>query len=184
MDTRTYTLDTVLPKDCTPHPKNPKKHSKKQLDNIAESMKLFGFTSPIVIDENNVILAGHGRVEAVKSLGHTGFIPCMRVTGFTDEEKQALLVADNKLGEQAEWDDDLLNMVLSDINIDLVSMGLVMDDIEELDEPVIETIDDRKTAYNFIIKCEDADEIMALQNRLGVDKPKMSYAEFNQCTIS
>ena len=74
---------------------------------IAASIETFGFTNPVLIDQHGTILAGHGRVEAAKSLG-MGAVPCLRIEHMTEDEKRAYVIADNKLALNAGWDEELL----------------------------------------------------------------------------
>src|SRR5215216_2556664 len=85
------------------HPANAHAHSKKQIAKIARSIRQFGFTAPIIVDENNVILAGHGRWLAAQHLG-LDFVPVVVLSGLSDAERRAYLLADNKLVEDAGWD--------------------------------------------------------------------------------
>ena len=90
-----------------PWAKNARTHSKKQLKQIGQSIRTFGFTNPVLIDAENTILAGHGRVEAAKLIGMTE-VPCVRLEHMTPEQKRAYVLADNKLALNAGWDDELL----------------------------------------------------------------------------
>ena len=90
-----------------PWPKNARTHSKKQVSQLAESIRAFGFTNPVLIDNSDMILAGHGRVEAARSLGMAE-IPCVRLEHMTAEQKRAYVLADNKLALNAGWDDEIL----------------------------------------------------------------------------
>ena len=74
---------------------------------IAQSIRTFGFTNPVLIDRENTILAGHGRVEAAKLLGMIE-VPCVRLEHMTTEQKRAYVLADNKLALNAGWDDEIL----------------------------------------------------------------------------
>jgi ParB-like chromosome segregation protein Spo0J len=94
-----------------PHPANAHAHSKKQIGQIARSIGQFGFIVPIVVDENNVILAGHGRWLAAKQLG-LQLVPVMVLSGLTDAERRAYVLADNKLVENAGWDRSALALEL------------------------------------------------------------------------
>ena len=103
-----------------PWERNARTHSKKQLRQIADSIETFGFTNPVLIDRENVILAGHGRVSAAKLLG-LNTVPCIRLENMTPEEKRAYVLADNKLALNAGWDEDLLPQelaALSDLDLD------------------------------------------------------------------
>ena len=100
-------LEFVAVGDLKPSPKNPRTHSKKQIEQIKKSVLEFGFTSPALIDENNRLLAGHGRVEAAKLAGLTS-IPCVRLTHMSEAQKRAYVIADNQLALKAGWDEDFL----------------------------------------------------------------------------
>ncbi|RIJ20777.1 DNA methylase N-4 [Henriciella barbarensis] len=118
----------------TPRPNNARTHSKKQVRQIAEAITKFGFTNPILIDEQNCILAGHGRVEAAKLLGMET-VPCIRLDYMTEAEKRAYVIADNKLAMNAGWDEDLLAIELGalgemDLDFDLEITGF---DTAEID---------------------------------------------------
>lgn len=90
-----------------PWAKNPRTHSKKQVRQLAYSIREFGFTSPVLIDDGDTILAGHGRVEAAKLLGMER-VPCVRLSSMSDAQKRAYVIADNKLALNAGWDEELL----------------------------------------------------------------------------
>ena len=89
-----------------PLKRNARTHSRKQIRQIADSIRTFGFTNPILIDRDNMILAGHGRVEAAKLLGMSE-VPCVRLENMTPAQKRAYALADNKLALNAGWDEDL-----------------------------------------------------------------------------
>ena len=91
----------------TPWKRNARTHSKKQIRQIADSIRTFGFTNPVLIDRDLRILAGHGRAEAAKLLGWTD-VPCLRLEHMTENQKRAYVLADNKLALNAGWDEDLL----------------------------------------------------------------------------
>ena len=100
-------IEHLAPRDLRPWARNARTHSKKQLKQIAESIRTFGFTNPVLIDQTNTILAGHGRVEAAKTLG-LKTVPCIRIEHMTEAEKRAYVIADNKLALNAGWDEELL----------------------------------------------------------------------------
>lgn len=89
-----------------PYERNNKKHDKKQIDNVAESIRQYGFVQPIVVDKNNVVIIGHCRLLAAKQLGLKE-VPCVSVEDLTDEQVRKLRIVDNKTNE-SEWDMDLL----------------------------------------------------------------------------
>ncbi len=94
-----------------PYPKNARTHTKHQIRQFAESMRAFGFTNPILVDANNQIVAGHGRVEAAKLLG-LDQVPTIRLETLSDEQIRAYIIADNKLAENAGWDRSILAIEL------------------------------------------------------------------------
>ena len=111
-------IDEIIPYD-----KNPRKND-KAVDKVANSIRAFGFQSPIIIDEQNVIICGHTRFKAAKKLGLKQ-VPCIVATGLTDAEIRAYRIADNKVGELAEWDKDLLasELELCEMNMSLFGIA-------------------------------------------------------------
>lgn len=117
-----------------PYSKNPRIND-NAVDYVARSIKEFGFKVPIVIDKNNVIVAGHTRYKASKQLGLKE-VPCIVADDLTSEQIKAFRLADNKVSEFADWDMDLLNDELDDItNIDMSDFGFdeLIDDIKNVD---------------------------------------------------
>ena len=103
-----------------PGRRNARTHSRKQIAQIAESIRRFGFTNPVLIDSENAILAGHGRMSAAALLGMTE-IPCVRIDALTPEEKRAYVIADNKIALNAGWDEQILAdelKLLTEIDLD------------------------------------------------------------------
>ena len=104
-----------------PHPHNARKHSKKQVQQIAESIRVFGFTNPVLVDDDSRIVAGHGRVAAAKLLGMAE-VPTIRLSNLSEAEIRAYVIADNRLAEKAGWDRELVAtelQYLSDLQIEL-----------------------------------------------------------------
>ena len=101
--------------DLIPYERNPNIHPTFQIEQIKNSIREWGFTIPIVIDENSTVLAGHGRLHAVQEL-QMEEIPCIVVEGWTEQQKQAYVIADNKLSEGSDWDMDLFYDELKKIN--------------------------------------------------------------------
>ncbi|MGA2908981.1 MAG: DNA methyltransferase [Terracidiphilus sp.] len=96
------------------NPKNARTHSKHQIRQIAESIRVFGFTNPALVDSQDHIIAGHGRVEAAKVLGMAQ-VPTIRLEGLSDEQIRAYIIADNKLAENAGWDRSILAIELQNL---------------------------------------------------------------------
>ena len=103
---------------------NSRTHSDEQIDQIAASITEFGFTNPILIDENSIIIAGHGRLEAAKRLD-LDEAPCLRLSHLTEAQKKAYVIADNKLALNAGWDDDLLRHELQNLEDQDYELGLL-----------------------------------------------------------
>lgn len=107
-------LETLPVDRLRPWPRNARIHSRKQIRQIAESISRFGSTNPVLIDGDNRILAGHGRVEAARELGRDT-VPCLRIDHMTPAEKRAYVLADNKLALNAGWDEELLALELKEL---------------------------------------------------------------------
>lgn len=128
--------------DIVPYAKNAKKHDKRQIDNVAESIKQYGFVQPIVIDKDNVVVIGHCRLLAAKQLKMKE-VPCVCVDDLTEEQVKALRIVDNKSNE-SEWDldilpDELAELDLSDFDFDFG----IEDDEEDFDENDLERDDEK-----------------------------------------
>ena len=121
-----YRYCNLPPEQITPNLKNTRTHSKKQIRQIAASIRELGFAAPVLIDENNVLIAGHGRVEAAKSLGMAS-IPAIVVEGLSDAKKRALMLADNRIAQSAGWDRERLAIELAALPELLIEEGLDID---------------------------------------------------------
>lgn len=158
-----------------PYAMNSRTHSDAQVAQIAASIKEFGWTNPVLIDEEGGIIAGHGRVMAARKLGLTE-VPAIRLSHLTDIQKRAYVIADNKLALNAGWDEEVLKLELhalsgADYNLELT--GFLGDELtkamysEELAEP-----DDDEASGNYaeqygvIVMCNDEQEQEAVYNRL------------------
>ena len=94
-----------------PYARNARTHSKEQVKQIAQSIKEFGWTNPVLIDGDGGVIAGHGRIMAAQSLGMVE-VPCIVIQGLSPEKKRALILADNKIALNAGWDESLLGIEL------------------------------------------------------------------------
>lgn len=108
--------EEVLIKDIKPYKKNAKKHDKTQIDNVAESIRQFGFAQPLVIDKDNVLIIGHCRLLAAKKL-KLKEVPCVRMDELTEEQVAKLRLLDNKLNE-SDWDFELLQEEVDGLDFD------------------------------------------------------------------
>ena len=116
-------------KDLIPYDRNTKKHDKTQINNVAESIKQYGFVQPIVIDKDNVVVIGHCRLLAAKQLKMKE-VPCVCVDDLTEEQVKALRIVDNKSNE-SEWDFDILPDELAELDLSNFSFDFGIEDEEE-----------------------------------------------------
>jgi ParB-like chromosome segregation protein Spo0J/DNA modification methylase len=114
-----------------PYVNNSRKHSDAQVAQIAASIKEFGWTNPILVDGDQGIIAGHGRLMAARKLGMKE-VPVIELAHLTDTQRKALIIADNKLAMNAEWDTDLLTIELNELLADNFAMEILGFDADEL----------------------------------------------------
>ena len=124
------------PAELKPDPRNARTHPKRQIEQIVQSIKTFGFANPILIDEADVIIAGHGRLLAAKALSLES-VPTITLEGLDEAQKRALRLADNKIALNAGWDVDLLRAELGaiqeiDVDFDLTATGFATGEIDVL----------------------------------------------------
>lgn len=123
-------IEMLKVKDLKPYKKNAKKHPKKQIERIANSIEQFGFNDPVAIWKDNVVISGHGRLEAMKQLGYAE-VPCIRLDHLTDEERKAYTLAHNKVAE-SEWDYSILDDEINSITeFDMGDFGFEFIDTEK-----------------------------------------------------
>lgn len=118
MRIKTMPLAKILP-----YERNPRRND-NAVDAVAESIRQCGYVAPIIVDEDGVILAGHTRWKAMQKLGHTTARVCV-AEGLSEEQKRKYRILDNKTGELAEWDRDLLNIELEGLDFDGFDFGLL-----------------------------------------------------------
>ena len=130
--------------ELIPYENNPR-YNDEAVEYVAKSIKEFGFNVPIVIDKDNVIVAGNTRLRAAEKLGLEK-VPCVTVNNLTDEQIKAYRLIDNKTAEMSEWDYDLLEMELEAIDIDMSEYGLYCHEEypEETEEVEVEQEDGTK----------------------------------------
>jgi DNA modification methylase len=120
-----------------PYVRNSRTHSDAQVAQIAASIREFGFTNPVLLDEANGIIAGHGRVLAARKLGMQD-VPAIRLAHLTEAQKRAYVIADNKLALNAGWDEELLRLELKDLqdlNFDVALTGFSTEELDALMAP-------------------------------------------------
>ncbi|WP_119388165.1 ParB/Srx family N-terminal domain-containing protein [Taklimakanibacter lacteus] len=129
-------IDYLPLQNLKPWPGNSRRHSRKQIKQLIDSIRRFGFASPVVVDEAGHILAGHGRVRAACELG-LAEVPCHRLDHLSESEKRAYVIADNKIALNAAWDRKKLTQELStlraeDINFDIGAIGFSISEVDAL----------------------------------------------------
>lgn len=183
--------------DLIPFAKNSRTHSGEQVAQIAASIKEFGFTNPVLIDNDGGIIAGHGRVMAARKL-KLKEVPCIRLGHLTDAQKRAYVIADNKLALNAGWDDEMLKLELGDLkelNFDLSLTGFSTDEINALLTPdVVEGLTDEDAVPevpeepvtrlgdvwilgNHRLMCGDSTSVDAVEKLMDVATVDMVYTD-------
>lgn len=160
-------IRSVKIKEIKPYDRNAKKHDDTQINNVAESIRQFGFVQPIVIDSNGVIVIGHCRFEAAKRLKYAE-VPCIMVDDLTPEQADALRIVDNKTNE-SPWDIDLLTKELQDM--DLSMFDFEWDLMEET--ALMDTEDKKERAevpyeekISIVIDCKNEEEAEEIFEKL------------------
>jgi ParB family transcriptional regulator, chromosome partitioning protein len=138
-------IDYISASDLVPYENNSRTHSKEQVEQIKRSITEFGFTNPILIDEHNGIIAGHGRLRAAQELG-IDTVPTILLEGLTEAQRKAYVIADNKLALNASWNmelllDEISTLRAEDFDIDLLGFDLSELEIEDLDYGLLDDIE-------------------------------------------
>lgn len=154
--------------DLIPYARNSRTHSDAQVAQIAASIKEFGWTNPVLLDGENGIIAGHGRVMAAHKLGETE-VPTIELSHMDENQKRAYIIADNKLALNAGWDNEMLALEMSDLKDAGYDLGLTGFNINELSalNPNDETEDDFKEPIDenrnlLMIECQGEHELEKL----------------------
>jgi DNA modification methylase len=140
-------IEQIKTADLVPYARNAKKHDEAQVAKLAGSIREFGFNNPVLIDSDNGIIAGHGRVMAAQKLGLES-VPCLRLSHLSETQKRAYILADNRLAELGGgWDAEMLKLELADLgdlDVDLDGIGFGADDLQDLElseEPEASDVD-------------------------------------------
>jgi ParB-like chromosome segregation protein Spo0J len=170
-------IETISIDDLELDPNNARKHSEKNINAICESLTQFGQRKPIVINANDVVIAGNGTVEAARKLGIKA-LEVVRVPADWSEEKiKAYALADNRTAELASWDAEILLSQLNELNIadwDINALGFKEFELNPPKDSDADT--DMKSIgerYEVVIECEDENEQTALLIRLSQDGLKV-----------
>jgi ParB-like chromosome segregation protein Spo0J len=125
-------IDQVNIEKLIPYANNARTHSETQVAQIASSIREFGFNNPVLIDEQDTIIAGHGRVLAARVLDMDK-VPCVRLSHLTESQKKAYIIADNKIALNSGWDDELLKLELENLtDIEQIATGFSPDELNLL----------------------------------------------------
>jgi len=186
------------PSSLKPRPCNPRTHSKRQIQQIAKSIREFGFLNAVLIDQSDRVIAGHGRLEAAKQLGLRE-IPTVTVDHLTPAQIKAYVIADNKLALKAGWDDDLLTLELKELeaifDYDITLTGFEKPEVDVLYQaaqvvPVeakIPNIDTSKPAVSrpgdlwrigdHMVLCGDSTKRASYERLMGNELARMAFAD-------
>lgn len=187
------------PHDLKPWPNNPRKHSDKQRTKLKANIEKFGFTNPPIVDETATILSGHGRIEAAIELG-LPMIPVRVISGLTEADKVAFVIADNKLGLESDWDASLLKaqmeiIIRNDFNIELTGFSTAEVDImfdgaekpaasdpddlqpDDMVEEVVSRVGDLYELGDHLLLCGNALETSSYQNVMRDDLAQMIISD-------
>ena len=142
-------IESVPVSDLKEYEKNSRTHSDDQVAKIAASVEEFGFTNPILIDESNGVIAGHGRLQAAKRI-NMGEVPCIRLAHLSESQKRAYVIAANKIAESGGWDDEMLKMEILELAQDDYDLKLTgfdeagLDSILAISEEVMEAVQKKR----------------------------------------
>lgn len=166
--------------DIVPYENNPR-HNENAIDKVAESIKEFGFTNPILLDGDDVIIAGHTRYEASKVLGLEE-VPCMYLTDLSDEQVKAYRLVDNKTSEFADWDFNALSAELAEIEMDMSVFDFPEDDFDvddfDTDFSLPEGEQGEIRTMNFTLHVKQQEKILAAMESIDLDRTE-KYSNTN-----
>lgn len=175
----TITIQYKKINELIPYINNSRTHSPEQVAQIAASIKEFGFTNPILLDAQNGIIAGHGRLQAARML-EMQEVPTIELSDLTELQKKAYIIADNKLALNANWDIELLGVEISslkDAGFEISKLGFEVSELSDIlqafEPDPIEEIDEVNENVNFIIKCDNITQKEDLKDRIGVKSDKI-----------
>lgn len=133
-------IEKIQTEKLIPYARNSRTHSEQQVMQIAGSIREFGFTNPVLIDNKNGIIAGHGRVLAAQKLGLKE-VPCIRLSHLTETQRKAYVIADNKLALNSGWDEEMLGLELAELKDEDFDLSLIGFDEKEIDDLLAETVE-------------------------------------------
>lgn len=159
--------------ELIPYARNSRTHSDAQVSKIAASIREFGFLNPVIIDGQNGIIAGHGRVMAAQKLG-LETVPVIEASHLTEAQRRAYVIADNRLALDAGWDEEMLRVEfaeLADMGFDLELTGFGLDEVASiLDDAEAQDSEPEEQSYaetfSVVVECESEEEQEKIFNRL------------------
>jgi ParB-like chromosome segregation protein Spo0J len=163
-------LEQIAVESLIPYARNARKHSDEQVAQIAASIREFGFNAPVLVDADNGIIAGHGRVLAARKLG-LAEVPCVRLSHLTDTQRRAYVLADNKLALNAEWDEEMLGLELS--NLREVDFDLTLTGFDESETSTSHESEQQKSdvqiysVFEVVAECQHEEEQQMVYNILN-----------------
>lgn len=180
-------IETLKIKDLKTYEKNARVHPQKQIDLLAKNIVKFGFTTPVLIDKNNEIIAGHGRILAMQKLGKDE-VPCVRMEKLSEEEVKALRLADNQLAQMAEWDMGLAVEELKGLSDEMVELtgfdkDLIIepdekdDEVPEIPEEPQSKLGDLYELGNHRVLCGDSTKIEDVEKLMDGKKADMVFTD-------
>jgi hypothetical protein len=195
-----HRIEMLATSALKPFKRNARTHSRKQIRQIADSIRHFGFINPVLIDEAGQIIAGHGRVEAAKSLGMSE-VPTIRLEHMSDAEKRAYIIADNRLAEKAGWDREILvteleYLIDSQLDVEVIGFDpgeieIVLNDVDKAEReaaapedevpalvmgPAVTRPADLWQLGNHRIACGDSGQNTAYDLLLGSEKAEFVFS--------
>lgn len=163
--------------DLIPYARNSRTHDESQVAQIAASIKEFGWTNPILLDGENGIIAGHGRVLAAQKLGESK-VPTIELAHMTDNQKRAYIIADNKLALNAGWDMEILKAEIGELSAtELALTGFSVGELKSWFGDEDEKTDDSENydlnvGYEIIVECESEYDQRKLLEKLTAERYK------------
>lgn len=166
-------LITVPVAELVPYERNARTHSDEQVERLRRSLREFGFVSPILIDEERRVIAGHGRLLAAQAEGMES-VPCVRVGSLTEAQRRAYILADNRLAEDAGWDEEALRFELDEIAALDFDVSLTGFDVEPGKPIHVREHDREKAGTGQLMDIDESnDNTMCAQHVLKIDDQKV-----------
>ena len=137
-------IENMKVSDLIPYARNSRVHDDAQVNQIASSIREFGFLNPVIVDADGTIIAGHGRVQAARKLS-LNEVPCVRAGHLTEDQKRAYIIADNKIAENAEWDSEMLTLEMLTLKEDDFDIELLGFSDKELKDLLPEPLEESET---------------------------------------